>query len=427
MKFRAVTVTVASVLASIGTMPAMANDAGETFVKVAASRTKLVDKGVVSTNGVVDPAADYETRQAFHGTVTVGHFILDGVAIQGSISTPLTTNNIPAGSLKGLPNLGDDEFVLLTAGASYHPFKGQISPYVGGGLQLQLTTQERDGLANGLNIPNAHGPYVHGGVDVNLNERVGLFVDVRKAFYHTNASGLLAGAQVRAKAVLDPLTIQVGGVARFGRSSASQSSPITRDTTKWTVRAGFSSLVLADKVDLNVGGAPFAGAGLSTFEHATPSVQISRFLTSNIAINATLGLPPKIDIYGGGTIGVLPDGKGGLTGKLGEITYGPTAFTLQYHFTREGRLRPYVGVGASYMITFATKDGAFNKLKVGDDLAPAFEVGTDLMVSNKMGLFVDVKKAFLRPTAYGTFNGADVVGKTKLDPLVFSGGVAFHF
>jgi outer membrane protein len=169
------------------------------------------------------------------------------------------------------------------------------------------------------------------------------------------------------------------------------------------------------------------GAGLSTFEHNTPSVQIGRFLTDHIAVNATLGLPPHINIYGGGTIGVLPDGKGGFTGKLGEITYGPTAFTMQYHFTREGRIRPYVGVGASYMITFATKDGAFNNLKVGDDLAPAFEVGTDVMIANKFGLFMDVKKALLRPTAYGTFQGNAVVGKTRLDPWVFSGGVAFHF
>ena len=426
MIYRSAIMTVATVLASIGAVPALAQDAGDSFVKVAASRTKLVDKGEVRTNGVLDPAADYETRQAFHGTVTAGQFILDKLAVEASITTPLTTNNIPAGSLAGVPNLGDDEFVLLTIGGSFHPFKGQISPYVGGGLQVQITTQERDGLANGLNIPNAHGPYVQGGINFNLNDRVGIFADVRKAFYHTNATGLLAGAQVNAKAVLDPLTVQIGGIARFGRGSGG-SAPITRDTTKWTVRAGLSSLRLSDEVHLTVGGAPFPGAQLSTFEHATPSVQISRFLTDHIAVNATLGLPPKIDIYGGKSIGILPDGKGGFTGKLGEITYGPTAFTLQYHFTREGRVRPYVGVGASYMITFATKDGAFQDLKVGDDLAPAFEVGTDLMVSNKMGLFIDVKKALLRPTSYGKFQGADVVGKTRLDPWVFSGGLSVHF
>jgi outer membrane protein len=426
MNIRPAIISAAGVLASIATTPAYAQDAGESYIKVAASRTKLVDKGEVRTNGILDPAAGYSTRPAKHGTVTAGHYIIDRVAVEGSISTPATTNNNPAGSLAGLPNLGDDEFVLATFGLSLHPVKGPVQPYVGGGVQFQITTQQRDGLANGLNVPNTQGLYVNGGVELSLSERFGVFVDVRKAFYHTNASGLLAGNQVNAKAVLDPLTISVGGVAHFGRSS-SKTEPLAPDTTKWTVRAGFSSLRLADAVDLNVGGAPFPGAGLSTFEHATPSVQIGRFLTKHVAVNATLGLPPHINIYGGGTIGVLPDGKGGFTGKLGEITYGPTALTLQYHFTRAGIIRPYVGVGASYMITFATKDGAFGNLKVSDDLAPAFEVGTDVMVANKLGLFMDVKKALLRPTAYGTFGGNSVVGKTRLDPWVFSGGVAFHF
>lgn len=426
MIIRSAIITVAGVLASIAATSAMAQDAGETYVKVAASRTKLVDKGEVRTNGVLDPAAGYSTRAATHGTVTIGHYITNHVAVEGSISTPLTTNNNPAGSLAGLPNLGDDEFVLATFGLSLRPIKGPVQPYVGGGVQFQFTTQQRDGLANGLNIANTKGLYVNGGFEFDLSDRFGVFVDVRKAFYHTTGTGLLAGNQVNAKAVLDPLTISVGGVAHFGRGSGA-TEPLARDTTKWTVRAGLSSLRLADAVDLNVGGAPFAGAGLSTFEHATPTVQIGRFLTDHIAVNATLGLPPHINIYGGGTIGVLPDGKGGFTGKLGEITYGPTALTLQYHFTRQGRIRPYVGVGASYMITFATKDGAFGNLKVGDDLAPAFEAGTDIMVANKLGLFIDVKKALLRPTAYGTFQGNTVVGKTRLDPWVFSGGVAFHF
>jgi outer membrane protein W len=427
MKTRSVLMTAAATVASFTAMPALAQDAGDSYVKVAASRTKLVDKGEVRTNGVLDPAADYETRGARHGTVTGGYFIMNRVAIEGSISTPQTTNNIPAGSLAGLPNLGDDEFITFTLGGSLHPFKGAVQPYVGGGIQVQITTQQRDGLANGLNIPNSHGPYINGGVEFNLSQRLGVFVDVRKAFYHTNATGLLAGAQVNAKAVLDPLTVSIGAVARFGRNADSKAEPVAPGTNKWSIRAGFSSLRLSDEVKLNVGGAPFAGAGLSTFEHATPSVQIGRFLTKNIAVNATLGLPPKISIYGGGSIGVLPNGSGGFTGKLGEITYGPTAFTLQYHLTRSGRIRPYVGAGVSYMITFDTKDSAFQKLKVSDDLAPALEVGTDIMVGNKTGLFVDVKRAFLRPTAYGEFQGAPVVGKTRLDPWVFSGGFAFHF
>ena len=417
----------AGLAALLSAAPASAQEAGDSFARVAASRTKLVDHGNIRINGTLDPNADYETRQSFHGTVTGGYYVVDRVALEASVSTPATTNNVPAGSLAGIMNLGDDEFTMVTLGASLHPFKGPISPYVGGGLQLHFTTQERDALAMGLNVPNAHGPYVQAGVDVKLSQRWGVFADVRKAFYHTNSTGVLPLdatytnlAGVDARAELDPLTIQLGLTAHFGSADRSSSSePIGTDTTKWTIRGGLTSLTLADKVALNVGGAPYAGAGLSTFEHQTPSVQIGRFLTPNIAINATVGFPPTIDIYGAGSLGPLP--------KLGEITYGPTVLTLQYHPTRSGRVRPYVGVGASYLIVFNTKDGAFQDLKVHNDLGPAFEAGTDIMINNRWGIFADVKKALLRPTAYGSYAGMAVVGKTRLDPWAFSGGAAFHF
>jgi outer membrane protein len=410
--------------------PAFAQEAGDVNVSVSASRTKLVDKGQVFDNGVLDPNAGYSTREMYHGTYDAVYFPIDRFALEASISTPATSNNIPAGSLAGLPNLGDDEFTMVTLGGRVQPFKGLVSPYVGGGLALHFTTQQRDGLAVGLNVENTNGPYVVGGVALNLAKRWGVFAEVRKAWYTTHASGLLPNdatytsfTKVDANAQLDPLTISVGVTAKLGKSSDNETDgsgdTIATDTTRWTVRAGFTALRLADEVALKVGGAPYPGAGLSTFEHHTPTVQIGYFFTSHIAFNATLGLPPSIPIYGAGSIGPLP--------KLGEITYGPTAFTLQYHLTRSGRIRPYVGAGASYMIVFGTKDGAFQNLRVDNDLAFAFEAGSDLMVTNKLGLFVDVKKALLRPKAYGTFQGASVEGQTRLDPWAFSGGVAVHF
>lgn len=417
----------ATVAATLATQPASAQEAGDAFARVAAARTKLADKGEVSVNGVVDPAAGYETRETYHGVFTAGYFPLDGLAVEASITTPATTNNVPAGSLAGLPNLGDDEFVVATIGASVHPFRGPVSPYVGGGLAMQFTTQERDALVVGLDIRNSHGPYVQAGVDVAVTNHWGVFAEARKSFYTAKANAQLPldatltnFAAVHADAQLDPFTIQLGLTAKFGPSAEARgATPIGPDTTNWVVRGGLTSLTLADKLDLMVGGAPFPGAGLSTFEHQTPSVQIGRFLTRNIAVNATLGLPPTIDIYGAGSIGALP--------KLGEVTYGPALLTLQYHPTRSGRVRPYAGVGASYMIVFDTKDGAFQDLRIDDDVALAFEAGTEIMVDQRTAIFADVKKALLRPKTYGSFGGALVEGQTRLDPWAFSGGLSFHF
>lgn len=411
-------------------VPVAAQEAGDTFVRVGAARTKLVDNGEVFVNGVLDPNAGYETRETFHGVVTAGIFPVDGIAVEASISTPATTDNLPAGSLAGTPNLGDDEFMVATIGASFHPFKGPFSPYVGGGFQYQITTQERDGLGVNLDIPNSHGPYVNAGFDYKFSPKWSLFVDARKAWYHTNATGLLPNdpsyttfSQVNAKAELDPLTIQFGVAAHFGKSAKSDPQELLSPNKKWIVRAGIASLELADKAEMVVGGAPLVDEGISTYEHWTPTVQVSRFLTNNIAFNATLGLPPKIDIFGADGNAAVPVGA---LPKLGEVTYGPTAFTLQYHPKIGSRFQPYVGAGVSYMIVFDTEDGAFQDLKVNNDLALAFEAGTDIMLGKDWGMFLDVKKALLRPGVTGRFSGLDVVTETKLDPWVFSGGVSFR-
>jgi outer membrane protein W len=405
--------------------PALAQEAGDIVLRAAVSRTKLIDGGEISVNGVVDPTADYTTRPTYHTTLSGTWFPIDSFGIDASISTPGTTNNVPAGSLAGTPNLGDDEFILATLGARFQPLRGVVSPYVAGGVQLQITTQERDGLGVNLNIPNAHGPYVEAGVELNLNPRWGLFFAARKAWYHTNASGLLPTdatftnfLQVNARAELDPLTLMAGVTTHFGRASEA-AGEIAPDNTRWTVRGGLTSLRLADKIDLSVAGAPFPGAGLSTFEHYTPTVQIGFFLTPHVALNATLGFPPTISVYGAGSIGALP--------RLGKVTYGPTAFTVQYHPLRHGRIRPYVGAGISYMFVFGTEDGAFQNLEVENDFGYAVEVGSDFMVSDRWGLFFDIKHALLRSTATGTFNGLPVVGETRLDPWAFTGGVALHF
>ena len=414
-------------LAAVLALPAQAQEAGEVNIQVAAARTKLVDKGQVFTDGVLDPAADYTTREAIHGVVGMEYFPVDRFSIGASISTPATTNNLPAGSLAGLPNLGDDEFVLATIGGSFYPVTGPVRPYVGGGLQVQITTQERDALAVDLNIPGASGPYVNGGVKVAVGPSFDIFADVRKAWYSTNATGLLPldatytnFAEVDAKAVLDPLTIQVGIGTRFGHSGEKEAREVgPRQAGDFSVKLGITHLELADQIDLMVGGAPFPGAGLSTFEHITPTANLGYFLTSNIAVNATIGFPPTIDVYGAGSIGALP--------KLGKVTYGPTALTVQYHPIAFGRIRPYVGAGMSYMFVFGTKDGAFADLEVSEDLGWAFEAGVDFPVTQKMGMFIDLKKALLRPQATGTFNGLPVVGETKLDPWALTTGVSFTF
>ena len=188
---------------------------------------------------------------------------------------------------------------------------------------------------------------------------------------------------------------------------------------KWFARAGVSALDLADELELEFAGAPVPGADLSTKTHFTPSVQIGRLVGRDFAIAFTGGLPPHIDNKGKGALEPF--------GKLAETTYGPVTLTAQYRPIRKGTFQPYVGAGAAYMIIFDTTDGAFSDVENDNDISPALEVGADIMFTERYGLFVDVKKAFLRTETRGTFGGAPVVGQVKLDPWCFSTGAVIRF
>lgn len=204
----------------------------------------------------------------------------------------------------------------------------------------------------------------------------------------------------------------------LGTAVASPAMAETNDKL-WFVRGGVTRLELDDKIELTVGGTPVPGTALRTEAHYTPTIQAGRFITNRLAVAATVGLPPRIDINGAGTLEPF--------GKLAETRYGPATLTVQYHPLRTGMFRPYVGAGIAYMFVFDADDGVFQDVEIENDLSPAIEGGTDIMFNERYGIFVDVKRAFLRTKTTGTFGGAPVVGDVKLGPWAVSAGATVRF
>lgn len=208
----------ALLLAAIGATPAMAQQVAQpdAFVRVGATHIDLVDKGRIFVGGVRDPGADYKTPKKIAASLDAGYFVLDNLAVQVSGTTPSTTYNLPAGSLRGVPNLGDDKFSIFTLTATYHPLRGRtVSPYIGAGVGLQKVWKLTDGVATGLDIRDAFGAVVHAGVEVNVNHRFALFADAKKAFWDANASGDLGPTHITAVAQLDPVLLTAGALFRF--------------------------------------------------------------------------------------------------------------------------------------------------------------------------------------------------------------------
>lgn len=208
----------AIVAAALVATPAFAQGAGEsnTFVRVGISHIDLADKGPVFINGVQDPGADYKTDKDWIGSLEIGHFIIPQVAIRLFGTTPAKTYNLPAGSLAGTPNLFDDTSSNFTLTATYHPLRGsQFSPYIGGGFGINHIWKTKEQLATNVHISDANGPVLQAGIEVDINDRFGVFFDAKKAWWSAKASGLLGPAQVTAEAELDPIILSAGALIRF--------------------------------------------------------------------------------------------------------------------------------------------------------------------------------------------------------------------
>jgi outer membrane protein len=213
MKFR--TSLLPALLVAVTAMPAAAQSP-DAFVRVGVARLKLADEGKVAINGTVDPAADYTTPERYVASVEIGTFVADKLAVQIGGTTPGTTKNIPAGSLAGTPNLFDDTFSIFTLTGTFHPIRGgRISPYVGGGIGWQHVWSKKERLASNVEVGDAVGPVIQGGVEIDVSDRFGIYADAKKAFWKNDAAGDLGPLRITAKPELDPFILQVGGVIRF--------------------------------------------------------------------------------------------------------------------------------------------------------------------------------------------------------------------
>jgi outer membrane protein len=185
------------------------------------------------------------------------------------------------------------------------------------------------------------------------------------------------------------------------------------------LHAGPARLDLDEKASFTAGGQPVPGGNVSIDPQNTAALELGYFFTPNVAVSLTVGVPPKAKIDGAGSLAPM--------GRLGEITYGPSALTAHYHFTGMGAFRPYVGGGVSYMHVFDTEDGTVSNLEVENTYGPAVQVGAEYMFTDRIGAFVDFKKAWFSTESTGSLGPAPVRGDIQLDPAVVHGGLSFRF
>lgn len=148
-----------------------------------------------------------------------------------------------------------------------------------------------------------------------------------------------------------------------------------------------------------------------------PEVDISYFFTKHIATELILAVTPHDMEARNTTSGTL---------DLGSVWLLPPTLTLQYHFTPDAAIRPYVGAGINYTMFFNKDTGTdINTIKYENNFGYALQAGVDVPLTNNISFNFDVKKIYLQTDV--TINGGAVRADVDLDPWLVGAGISYHF
>ncbi|WP_181017639.1 OmpW/AlkL family protein [Zemynaea arenosa] len=201
------------------------------------------------------------------------------------------------------------------------------------------------------------------------------------------------------KALIAVLAAATGLVSNI---AAAQESP-------WLVRARAVNISPADKSDA-VGGTGAADR-ITVASKTIPEVDISYFLTPNIAAELILTYPQKHSVYLDGA-------------EIGSFKHLPPTLTAQYHFAPGTGIDPYLGAGVNYTrissVNLLGGKGGLEK----DSFGFALQAGVDFKLDKNWSINVDVKKVQIRSDV--TISGAKA-SAVKVDPVLFGVGVGYRF
>lgn len=143
-----------------------------------------------------------------------------------------------------------------------------------------------------------------------------------------------------------------------------------------------------------------------------PEIDLSYFITKNIAAELVLTYPQTVDITMAGA-------------NIGKIKALPPSLLVQYHFTDLGALKPYVGLGVNYTLFFS-RDNILNGAAAVDrsSVGLAAQVGFDYMFNKNWGLNLDVK--YIQMETDVSLSGSKI-GTLNLSPITAGVGVSYRF
>jgi len=213
------------------------------------------------------------------------------------------------------------------------------------------------------------------------------------------------GSIINQEAFMSRLVSLLVAAAAIAPAIASAQAPF--DTGDWIVRVRATYLQSANKDS--------TGLDLSINDRTLPELDITRFLTPNIASELVLTYPQKQTVSAGGA-------------PIGSLKHLPPVLTLQYHLTG-WPVRPYAGVGVNWThfsdVRFdAATTQALHPSIRKDSFGAALQAGVDFPLPGGWLINADAKWVQIRTDVRSSGVKA---GTFKVDPWLLSLGAGYRF
>ena len=176
-------------------------------------------------------------------------------------------------------------------------------------------------------------------------------------------------------------------------------------------------------------------ADISGENEPEPGIKIDFESASGFGVSANWFLTPHLSTELG-VLALKSDGTIDVEEFAEEIDLGsldliPVTLIAQFHFARDSRIDPYVGVGAAYVMADDLDSDDLDLLQVGsvevdDEFTYVINAGLGLQVTSGFGIVIDGKYIALEPATRGEGSTEDELD-LELNPLIVSVGLRWRF
>lgn len=178
----------------------------------------VFDSGAtVSVGGGVVPGGNATADDNLTLSFDVGYQFNDRFSVMLTGGIPPTADLHGQGSLYGAGYLGSATYAPSVLAGQYWFETGnpKFRPYIGVGVNYTIILDTDDGAIGGLKVDNAWAPVLQAGVESAINDKLGVYFDVKKLWLDTKAIGTVGGVAASADVTLDPWLIGAGISYRF--------------------------------------------------------------------------------------------------------------------------------------------------------------------------------------------------------------------